>query len=97
MELCQNSPISSATRSAVEMTKVHHIDWWQRHRGRTDLSKGILLCETCRHRIHDNEWGIRIDGDGVAARVWLIPPPYVDPAQTPRLGGRARYDIAAAA
>ncbi|WP_243228262.1 HNH endonuclease signature motif containing protein [Microbacterium sp. CIAB417] len=81
----------------VEMTKVHHIDWWERDRGRTDLSNGILLCETCHHRIHDNGWEIRIDGIGVAARVWFIPPPYVDPACTPRLGGRARFDLLAAA
>lgn len=79
-----------------EMTKVHHIEWWKKHRGRTDLSNGILLCETCHHRIHDNGWEIRIDGTGVAARVWFIPPPHVDPAGTPRLGGRARFDFLAA-
>ncbi|HWK76701.1 HNH endonuclease [Microbacterium sp.] len=78
-----------------EMTRVHHIRWWQRDRGPTDLSNGVLLCETCHHRIHDNGWEIRIDGVGVGARVWFIPPPYVDPAGTPRLGGRARFDIAA--
>lgn len=78
-----------------EMTRAHHIRWWQRHRGATDLSNGVLLCETCHHRIHDNDWEIRIDGAGVNARVWFIPPAYVDAARTPRLGGRARFDIAA--
>jgi len=78
-----------------EMTRAHHIRWWQRDAGPTDLSNGVLLCETCHHRIHDNDWEIRIDGTGVAARVWFIPPRYVDPARTPRLGGRARFDIAA--
>jgi 5-methylcytosine-specific restriction protein A len=78
-----------------EMTKAHHIRWWQRDAGPTDLSNGVLLCETCHHRIHDNDWEIRIDGAGVAARVWFVPPRYVDPARTPRLGGRARFDIAA--
>ncbi|BDZ37437.1 HNH endonuclease signature motif containing protein [Microbacterium suwonense] len=97
------------------MTKVHHIRWWQRDAGPTDLANGILLCETCHHRIHDNGWDIRIDnppgtsknstgkngtgknGTGVSARarVWFIPPPSIDPTRTPRLGGRARYDIAA--
>ncbi|UYO97283.1 HNH endonuclease [Microbacterium sp. M28] len=81
----------------AEMTKVHHIDWWERDGGRTDLANGILLCETCHHRIHDNGWEIRIDGGGVAARVWFIPPPYVDPMRTPRLGGRARFDVVVAA
>jgi 5-methylcytosine-specific restriction protein A len=55
----------------------------------------VLLCETCHHRIHDNGWEVRIDGGGTNARVWFIPPAYVDPARTPRLGGRARFDIAA--
>ncbi|WP_240740533.1 HNH endonuclease signature motif containing protein [Microbacterium sp. PI-1] len=78
-----------------EMTKAHHIRWWRRDRGPTDLSNGVLLCETCHHRIHDNEWEIRIDGAGAVGRVWFIPPGYVDPARMPRLGGRARFDIAA--
>lgn len=78
-----------------EMTKAHHIRWWKRDHGPTDLSNGVLLCETCHHRIHDNGWEIRIDGAGVTARVWFVPPRYVDPARTPRLGGRARFDIAA--
>ncbi|WP_334149295.1 DUF222 domain-containing protein [Microbacterium sp.] len=78
-----------------EMTRAHHIRWWQRDAGPTDLSNGVLLCETCHHRIHDNGWEIRIDGVGTAARVWCIPPAYVDPDRTPRLGGRARLDIAA--
>lgn len=75
-----------------EMTKAHHIRWWQRDRGPTDLANGVLLCETCHHRIHDNGWEVRVDGVGVAAHVWFIPPPYVDPARTPRLGGRARFE-----
>lgn len=82
-----------------EMTRAHHIRWWRRDHGPTDLSNGVLLCETCHHRIHDNGWQIRIDtagsGSGTAARVWFIPPRYVDSARTPRLGGRARFDIAA--
>ena len=78
-----------------EMTKAHHVRWWQRDAGPTDLSNGVLLCETCHHRIHDNDWEIRIDGAGVTARVWFVPPRSVDLARTPRLGGRARFDIAA--
>lgn len=103
------------------MTKVHHLAWWKRDAGPTDLRNGILLCESCHHRIHDNGWEIRIEqppggrsdgavggaedrtsavgkrGTGVnaKARVWFIPPACIDQARTPRLGGRARYDIAA--
>ncbi|WP_260981414.1 HNH endonuclease signature motif containing protein [Microbacterium paraoxydans] len=77
------------------MTKAHHLRWWQRDRGPTDLSNGILLCETCHHRIHDNGWEIVIEGAGVSGRPWFLPPRWVDPERTPRLGGRARFDVAA--
>ncbi|UJP09849.1 HNH endonuclease [Microbacterium sp. KUDC0406] len=77
------------------MTKAHHLRWWERDAGPTDLDNGVLLCESCHHRIHDNGWEIRIDGTGTAAHVWFVPPPHVDPSRRPRLGGRARYAIAA--
>lgn len=77
------------------MAKAHHIRWWERDAGRTDLNNGVLLCTSCHHRIHDNDWDIRIEGVGVNAKVWFIPPPIVDPTGVPRLGGRARFDLAA--
>ncbi|MFJ4172771.1 DUF222 domain-containing protein [Microbacterium sp. NPDC089696] len=76
-----------------QMTKAHHIRWWGRDRGPTDLENGVLLCETCHHRIHDSGWEIRVEGRGVDGRVWFVPPRWVDPDQTPRLGGRARFDV----
>jgi hypothetical protein len=30
-----------------------------------------------------------------SAKVWFIPPAWLDPSRTPRLGGRARYDLVA--
>lgn len=77
-------------------TKVHHLRWWSRDTGPTDLDNGVLLCTSCHHRIHDSGWEIRIEGVGVRASVWLIPPRWVDPEQRPRLGGRRRYDYLAA-
>lgn len=76
------------------MTKAHHLEWWARDEGATDLSNGVLLCESCHHRIHDNGWDVRIDGGTIAGKVWFIPPPTVDPVRVPRLGGRARFDFA---
>lgn len=79
-------------------TEVHHIRWWQRDRGRTDVSNGILLCTGCHHRIHDEGWEILIESPpgvepgGVGDTVWFIPPAHLDPARTPRLGGRRRFD-----
>ena len=77
------------------MTKAHHIEWWKRDRGRTDLNNGVLLCETCHHLIHDNGWDIRIEGIGVRAKAWFLPPPSTAPNRTPRLGGRARTELVA--
>lgn len=82
--------------ASTGLTKVHHLKWWARDAGPTDLSNGALLCESCHHRIHDNGWGIRIEGTGTRAKVWFIPPPHIDPDRRPRLGGRARYDYLAA-
>lgn len=76
--------------------KAHHIRWWSRG-GPTDLRNGVLLCTSCHHLIHDQGWDIRIDGPGVTAMVWLIPPPWLDPAQTPRPGARRRFDYLPAA
>ncbi len=76
-------------------TKVHHIAWWTRDRGRTDLNNGVLLCDSCHHLIHDQGWEIRIDGTGIDATVWLIPPDWIDPHQTPRPAGRRRYQYVA--
>ncbi|GAA5035539.1 DUF222 domain-containing protein [Microbacterium fluvii] len=76
----------------ISHTKVHHIHWWRRDGGRTDLGNGVLLCDGCHHDVHDNGWEIRIEGVGVSAWVWFIPPPWVDPDRTPQLGGRRRFD-----
>ncbi len=71
--------------------EAHHIRWWDRHLGKTDLDNGVLLCTGCHHRVHRDGWQIEIR-DG---HVWITAPPSVDPSQSPRLGGRARMQVAA--
>ncbi|MGF3053237.1 DUF222 domain-containing protein [Microbacterium sp. YY-03] len=78
-----------------QMTKAHHIRWWLRDTGPTNLSNGVLLCTSCHHRIHDNGWNIHVDGTTRSSKVWIIPPTSADPTQTPRPGGRARYQLTA--
>ena len=73
----------------------HHIAWWDRDTGPTNLSNGVLLCTGCHHRLHRDGWDIHIDGPGTHARVWLIPPPWIDKHRTPRLAGRSRYTLTA--
>lgn len=76
-------------------THAHHLAWWNRDTGPTDLDNGVLLCTGCHHRVHADGWDIRVEGRGVTAGVWFIPPPWIDPARTPRPGGRARYVLRA--
>ena len=61
--------------------EAHHIEHWQRDDGRTDIAEGILLCRRDHLRYHNQGWDIRREG----STYWLIPPPGVDPEQTPRL------------
>jgi hypothetical protein len=61
-------------------TEAHHIDYWARDGGQTDLADGILLCRLHHLLVHDNHWQIRRDrGD-----YWLIPPSVIDREQRPR-------------
>ncbi|MEV1131195.1 DUF222 domain-containing protein [Agromyces sp. NPDC049794] len=73
----------------IGYVEAHHIDWWERDAGPTDLSNGVLLCSFCHHMIHRDGWHIRPG----PSEVWFIPPPHIDPAQVPRLGGRARFEL----
>ncbi|WP_062379323.1 HNH endonuclease signature motif containing protein [Demequina pelophila] len=68
-------------------TEAHHIRWWGRDRGATDLRNGVLLCSHCHHEIHRAGWEI----DAGPTEVWFIPPASVDPQRRRRRGGRARF------
>jgi 5-methylcytosine-specific restriction protein A len=50
----------------------------------------VFSLETCHRLIHDNGWNIRVDGTGIRARVWFLPP--LGTGAPPRLGGRARTE-----
>lgn len=71
--------------------EAHHIRWWERDAGSTNLDNAVLLCASCHHRIHRDGWGLDVQDNAVS----FIPPPSVDPARTPRTGGRKRYNLAA--
>ncbi|MFK4730550.1 DUF222 domain-containing protein [Agromyces mediolanus] len=66
-------------------TEAHHIAWWHRDDGRTDLDNGILLCSHHHHRVHDDGWRIIVRG----RERWFVPPPHVDPTATPIRAGTA--------
>ncbi|MGR0220129.1 DUF222 domain-containing protein [Agromyces sp. ZXT2-6] len=73
----------------IAYVEAHHIAWWERDTGPTDLSNGVMLCSFCHHMIHRDGWKILASPN----EVWFIPPPHIDPAQVPRLGGRARFEL----
>ena len=54
--------------------------------GRTSLENGTLLCPYHHHRLDNDGWTFEIR-NGIP---WFIPPPWVDPDQKPRRGGRER-------
>jgi hypothetical protein len=71
--------------------EAHHIRWWDRDAGPTDLSNGVLLCTRCHHRVHRDGWEIEVRDHVVR----FIPPRALDPTRAPRVGGRRRFELAA--
>jgi hypothetical protein len=61
--------------------EAHHIVFWARDGGKTDLDDGILLCRHHHLLFHNNGWEIRRDD---LRRYWLVPPGDVDSARKPR-------------
>jgi len=66
-----------ACETPPSMTEAHHIRFWARDDGRTDVRDGILLCKFHHLLCHNNGWEIERDG----MDYYLIPPPSIDPAQ----------------
>jgi hypothetical protein len=62
--------------------EAHHILWWARDAGPTDIGNGILLCKHHHLLLHNNGWDIirEPDENGIDL-YWLIPPSEVDPQQ----------------
>ncbi|WP_084079425.1 HNH endonuclease signature motif containing protein [Demequina sp. NBRC 110057] len=77
----------------ISHCEAHHIAWWNRDAGPTDIANGVLLCTGCHHRVHRYGWDITVR-DG---QVWITPPASVDATRTPRLGGKAHLEIVTAA
>lgn len=61
--------------------EAHHIRWWYRDRGTTDLANAVLLCSRCHHLIHRDGWTIEVDQVG---KVTFTPPREVDAGRVPR-------------
>lgn len=75
-------PTCAACGRPPDWTEVHHIKWYHRDGGRTDIANAIPLCSSDHHAVHDNGWEITMK-DGVP---WFIPPSDIDIYRTPRRG-----------
>jgi hypothetical protein len=42
----------------------HHLRWWRRDRGRTDLDNLALLCVHHHHLVHSKGWSVEGDANG---------------------------------
>ncbi|CAN5206327.1 hypothetical protein BH11ACT3_BH11ACT3_08640 [soil metagenome] len=75
--------------------EAHHIDEWKRDNGRTDVSRGVLLCRHHHQWIHVNHWRItRSNGQFVAVPpAGSTTPEMPMPSRSP-VSSRARHRIA---
>ncbi|UYM07833.1 HNH endonuclease signature motif containing protein [Solicola gregarius] len=48
--------------------EIHHVAWWGRDHGNTDLENLIGICSRCHHLVHQNRLTIRPDGHGPPTR-----------------------------
>ena len=65
----------------ASMTEAHHIKFWVRDKGRTDVIDGVCLCKFHHLLVHNNGWEI----ERVGSEYFLIPPRTIDSTQTPVL------------
>lgn len=56
----------------IGWTQIHHIRWWKRDRGPTNLDNGIALCTYCHHLVHDRGWTVALDPETSVA-TWTSP------------------------
>ncbi|MCU1404165.1 MAG: hypothetical protein JWQ43_468 [Glaciihabitans sp.] len=61
--------------------EAHHIDFWDRDEGKTNVDDGMLLCRFHHSLFHSTGWEIERSG----GHYFLIPPRTLDPLQHPIL------------
>ncbi len=54
-----------------ESCRIHHVRWWTRDNGPTDLDNLLPLCEAHHHLVHEGGWTLTMTPDRVAT--WIRP------------------------
>jgi hypothetical protein len=52
-------------------TKIHHVQWWTRDLGPTDIDNLLPLCERHHHLVHEGRWNLTMTPDRTAT--WTRP------------------------
>lgn len=52
-------------------TRAHHVAWWTRDHGPTEIDNLLPLCERCHHLVHEGSWTVTMTPDRVAT--WTRP------------------------
>jgi len=52
-------------------TRAHHVQWWTRDHGPTEIDNLLPLCERCHHLVHEGGWTVTMTPDRVAT--WSRP------------------------
>jgi len=78
----------------AEWTQAHHLRWWERDHGLTDLSNLALVCSFHHHKLHDAGWTLTAQPDAS----WQLTRPdgtVVEPPRYPtnRPAARARSPV----
>jgi hypothetical protein len=58
-------------RVPFDSCRIHHIRWWTRDLGPTDLENLLPLCEKDHHMVHEGGWTLTMTPDRVAT--WIRP------------------------
>ena len=70
-----------------ESCRIHHVRWWTRDHGPSDLDNLLPLCETHHHLVHEGGWTLTMTPDRVAT--WTRPDgTHLEDGQHRRPGGR---------
>lgn len=62
--LARQDGICAAPGCGLTRLDIHHVAWWQRDHGTTNLSNLIGLCSRCHHLVHQERLVVKLDGHG---------------------------------
>ena len=66
------STIILVSSAVIAWTAIHHLAWWTRDHGPTNLSNGLALCHHCHRLVHDHRWTVHLDPT-TATATWTTP------------------------